>query len=97
MSDYGGIVHITREPDLNEAPYYRDPHSTEGRFVGHREHEDGSFAEASPVEAWSEVEEAIRWGRSRAPIVVVRLGNTVATLYSAGEIDASDCRLWPPR
>ena len=89
-------MHITREPDMDEAPYYRDPHSTKGRFIGHREHEDGSFAEASPVEAWNDVEEAIRWARSCAPMVVVRLGNALDTLYSAGEIDAPDCRLWPP-
>jgi hypothetical protein len=96
MTDDGGIVYITREPDLDDAPYYRDPYSIEGRFTGHREHQDGSFAEASPVEAWNDVEEAIAWGRSRAPIVIVRLGGTRDTMYSAGEIDPPDCRLWPP-
>jgi hypothetical protein len=92
MTEYEGVVHITREPDMDEPPYYGAPHSTYGRFTGHREHEDGSFAEASPVEAWNDVEEAIKWGRTHAPMVVVRLGNTLDTLYSAGEIDAPECR-----
>jgi hypothetical protein len=96
MTEYEGVVHITREPDMDEPPYYGAPHSTYGRFTGHREHEDGSFAEASPVEAWNDVEEAIKWGRTHAPMVVVRLGNTLDTLYSAGEIDAPECRPWPP-
>jgi hypothetical protein len=96
MADYGGIVVITREPDLDDAPYYREPHSVEGRFIGHREGDDGSFLEASPVEAWDDVEDAIAWGRSRAPVVVVRLGNTIDTLYSAGEVAAPEGRQWPP-
>jgi hypothetical protein len=96
MPEYEGIALITREPDMEEPPYYREPHSTVGRFIGHREREDGSFAEASPVEAWTDVDEAIRWARARAPVVVVRLGNTLDTLYSAGETDAPDCLPWPP-
>jgi hypothetical protein len=74
MADYGGIVIITREPDLADAPFYREQHSVVGRFVGHREGDDGSFLEASPVEMWDDVDEAIAWGRGRAPVVVVRLG-----------------------
>ena len=96
MTDYGGVVVITREPDLAEAPHYQEPHSVVGRFIGHREAQDGSFLEASPIKAWDDVEDAIAWGRSRAPIVVIRLGNTLDTLYSAGEEQAPDCRPWPP-
>jgi hypothetical protein len=97
VDEYSGIVFISREPDLDESPYYIDPHSTVGRFVGHREGEDGAFLDASPVEAWDDVEEAIRWARTRAPKVVVRLGNTRDTLYSAGEVDLRECLPWPPR
>jgi hypothetical protein len=97
---YGGIVIITREPEIRSAPFFHDQHGTDGRFVGHRESEDGRFVEASPVESWSDVNQAIEWGRSRAPLVVVRLGNTIDTVYSAGEVHASDngreLPLWPP-
>jgi hypothetical protein len=58
MPEYEGLALITREPDMEEPPYYREPHSTVGRFIGHREREDGSFVEASPVEAWTDVDEA---------------------------------------
>jgi hypothetical protein len=94
VAGYGGIVYITKEPDLEGAPYYSDPHGTRGRFIGHREADDGSFAEASPVEAWNDVEEAIAWARTRAPRVAVRLGSTHDTIYSAGEVDFPNCRLW---
>jgi hypothetical protein len=96
MADYGGIVIITREPDLADAPFYREQHSAVGRFVAHREGDDGSFLEASPVEMWDDVDEAIAWGRGRAPVVVVRLGNTIDTIYSAGEAPAPEARPWPP-
>ncbi len=96
MADYAGIVVITREPDLPDAPHYREEHSVGGRFIGHRESDDGSFLEASPVEKWDDVDEAIAWGCSRAPVVVVRLGNTPDTIYSAGEVPALEARPWPP-
>ena len=34
---------------------------------------------------WDDVEEAVAWGRARAPKVVLRLGATDDTIYSAGE------------
>jgi len=49
-------------------------------------------------ESWATVDEAIAWGRTRAPIVLVRIGNTH---YSAGDVHAEDDEdeplpLWPP-
>jgi hypothetical protein len=89
-SNYGGIVFITREPEFDLAPYFHDQEDIRGTFIGHRESENGHFLEASPVESWADVQEAIAWGRSRAPLVVVRLGNTADTLYSAGAVQATD-------
>lgn len=34
---------------------------------------------------FDDVDEAIAWGRERAPMVLVRLGTTEAGVYSAGE------------
>lgn len=37
------------------------------------------------MQAFDEVDEAIVWGRERAPLVLVRLGPTEGSVYSAGE------------
>jgi hypothetical protein len=33
MPEYEGIALITGEPDMEEPPYYREPHSTVVRFI----------------------------------------------------------------
>ena len=53
---------------------------------------------------WDDVEEAVAWGRERAPRVVVRLGRDESSIYSAGEIRLTrfsdgtgrDYPEWPP-
>ena len=47
---------------------------------------------------WNDVEEAIEWGRSHAPIVYVRLGQGLSEIYNAGESDSDAQRSagrWP--
>lgn len=34
---------------------------------------------------WNDVEEAVAWGRARAPRVLLRLGADESSIYSAGE------------
>jgi len=53
---------------------------------------------------WRRIEDAISWGRARAPRVLVRLGATEDTIYSAGEIRLTQMSdgsgepypVWPP-
>jgi hypothetical protein len=53
---------------------------------------------------WERAEDAISWARERAPRVLVRLGPTEDTIYSAGEVDLTEFSdgsgrrypLWPP-
>jgi cytidine deaminase len=55
-------------------------------FIGHWEssgHEGSTIVEDGP--GWDDVEDAIAWGRARAPRVMVRLGASEDTIYSAGE------------
>jgi hypothetical protein len=59
---------------------------TEHRFDGHWETGD----EDRPVvhgPGWDDVEEAIKWGRERAPLVSIRIGTTT---YSAGDENFED-------
>ena len=45
---------------------------------------------------WDEAEDAIRWGRERAPQVYIRVGGALPqTYYSAGEVNASEFPPWP--
>jgi hypothetical protein len=72
-----GVVYVAEED--------RSGHK---RFFGHWESEiDGKhvFVEQGP--GWDDPEEAIAWGRSRAPKVLVRMGVTFESTrhYSAGE------------
>jgi hypothetical protein len=42
-------------------------------------------------------EAAIAWGRERAAVVVIRLGHTGDTYFSAGDIADPSVPSWPPR
>jgi hypothetical protein len=70
-----GVVFISRGFS------YNDTHRV---FIGHWEAEDPpQNLEAGP--GWDDVEEAVAWGRERALKVLVRLGATEDSIYSAGE------------
>jgi hypothetical protein len=65
-----GIVYIARE--------------AQGRFTAYWDAQDPpEHLEDGP--GWSEVEEAIAWGRDRSARVLVRMGDGEDTIYSAGE------------
>jgi hypothetical protein len=91
-----GIVYIAEE--LSDAVV---PGPT--RFYGHWEADDrGGVLEQGP--GWEDVEAAIEWGRARAPVVILRLGEAAPqTHYSAGEQDPEGLpppggiARWPPR
>ncbi len=69
-----GIVYIAPAPDP-------DTHT----FSGYWDRSDPpEILEQGP--GWDDVEEAIAWGRERAPRVMVRLGQDETSIYSAGEI-----------
>jgi hypothetical protein len=72
-----GIVYIAEE--LDDAAV-RGP----TRYYGHWEAENrGGVLEQGP--GWDDVEEAIVWGRARAPVVLLRLGTQAPqTHFSAG-------------
>lgn len=78
--------------------------SPAARFYGHWEAEDADgITELGPQgesDWWDGAEAAIEWGRARAPMVVVRLGNSPETCFTAGEVDAVDAdgsmKKWPP-
>jgi hypothetical protein len=57
------------------------------RFGGHIESETPTPHMIEEGPGWDDVEEAIAWGRARAPEVYVGLGGTGATYYSAGVND----------
>ena len=50
-----------------------------------RDQRKRSTSEEGP--GWNEIEEAIEWARSHAPIVYVRLGQGLSEIYNAGETD----------
>lgn len=55
------------------------------RFIGYWDRADPpELLEQGP--GWDDVEEAIAWGRERAPRVLVRVGNDESSIYSAGEL-----------
>jgi hypothetical protein len=72
-----GIVHLSRAyPARIGQP----------RFVGYWDSgEPPGLIENGP--GWDEVEDAIRWGRERAPAVLLRLGADEDSIYSVGEAD----------
>jgi hypothetical protein len=82
-----GIVFISENPDL------------EPRFRAHWETErdgKGVFLEDSP--GFDRAEDAVAWGRSRSPFVLIRLGPIPQQYCSAGERQPPDLQLpeWRP-
>ena len=71
-----GTVYIAQRLESVEAPT---------KFYGHWEPDEAGSVEQGP--GWDNAEAAITWGRTRAPIVVARLGSTPPQQhYSAGDI-----------
>ena len=78
-SEKQGIVYIAEREFVDVEPhlYYGHWESTAAAGPGVLEQGPG----------WDDIEEAIRWGRERAPKVFVRIGGKA---YSAGEEDPDD-------
>jgi hypothetical protein len=73
-----GTVHIARSYPT-ESP----------RFTGYWDRGDPpKMLEQGP--GWDDLHEAVEWGNARAARVLVRLGATHDTIYSAGEIPATE-------
>jgi hypothetical protein len=95
--EWDRVVYIS---SMDDSPWERPSVAPLGRWVGHVEpYDDDHYEEGRPDgEWWDSVDDAIAWGRERAPIVLVRIGNTH---YSAGALHAEDDEdnplpLWPP-
>jgi hypothetical protein len=70
-----GIVYLARSDSAHDTP----------RFTGHWDRgEPPEILEQGP--GWDDLHDAVAWGNERAPRVLVRLGGTEDTIYSAGEI-----------
>ena len=69
---------------------------TDPAFYGHWELVDPpTFLEQGP--GWASAEEAIAWGRSRAEIVLIRIGMP-GTYYSVGSRHSGESLPeWPPK
>jgi hypothetical protein len=73
--------------------------SPAGRFDAHvASYEDDHYEDGGTFDS---AEAAIRWGRERAPIVIIRLGGSHDTFFSAGDVhaeneDGTPFPLWPP-
>lgn len=104
------ILHKLKRGVVFIAPVDRVPATGEmvspaARFYGHWEAENGGgIIELGPQgdnEWWDGAEEAIAWGRARAPVVMIRLGNREDTYFTAGDVDAVDphgpLKKWPPK
>jgi hypothetical protein len=52
-------------------------------FYGHWEPAESETIESGP--GWDDPESAIAWGRERAPVVLIRIGQPPQQHYSAGE------------
>jgi hypothetical protein len=74
-----GIVYIADYPK-----FWPDPPS---RFSGYWDSGVEPYRMLEEGPGWDDPDEAIRWGRERAPMVFIRLGSQT---YSAGEEDAKD-------
>jgi hypothetical protein len=74
-----GIVYIARS-----YPPWNKP-----RFTGHWDRgEPPEMLEQGP--GWDDLHDAVAWGTARAPRVLVRLGATEDTIYSAGEVQLTE-------
>jgi hypothetical protein len=83
-----GVVFVGENFDLDDA--FR----LTGLFSAHWEDPGGDAYLQGPAEV--PVAEAIAWGRERAPVVLVRLGDDDEH-YSAGEKQPDETiRIWPP-
>jgi hypothetical protein len=86
-----GIVYIAEEAPDEGVP------SLAPRFRGHWEALDPPrLIEAGP--GWETADSAITWGRSRADVVLIRIGMP-GTYYSAGEEPPpreEPLPIWPP-
>lgn len=70
-----GIVYLARSDPAHDTP----------RFTGYWDRgEPPEVLEQGP--GWDDLHDAVAWGNERAPRVLVRLGGTEDTIYSAGEI-----------
>jgi hypothetical protein len=88
-----GAVYISWHPDAERWPRSPDEPLFQGHWEpGHRRQPD--FINGP---GWEDVEEAIAWGRERAPVVLVYLGSHEERIYSAGEryVGPPHPR-WPP-
>ena len=97
--EWDRVVYISSRDD---SPFESRALSDLRHWIGHAEshREDGDYYEEAQPEGgwWDSVDDAIAWGRSRAPIVLVRIANTH---YSAGSVRAEDDEdqplpQWPP-
>lgn len=79
--DKRGVVRVCAEFSVRvqwfrySASWQPDPEASSGTFYS----EDGP--------GWNDVEGAVAWGRRRAPVVYVRLGDGWRDWYNAGELD----------
>ena len=79
---------------LAEVVDFDDPDPATPGFYGHWELIDPpTFLERGP--GWASAEAAIDWGRSRADIVLIRIG-LPGTYYSAGDRRDESLPEWPP-
>lgn len=90
--DRHGQVFIAPHPDGGFGAYWDNEEPDKG--------EPPEMLEEAPP--FTEVEDAVAWGRVRARRVVVRLGDDSTTLYSAGPErltweDGEPLPEWPPR
>jgi hypothetical protein len=97
--EWDRVAYISR---LDDEPWDDRDRARTAQWTGHIESNQDDYWEEGPPgpdrEWWPSADEAIAWARARAPIVLVRIGNTH---YSAGEVHAEDDHdqplpLWPP-
>lgn len=87
-----GVVRVREEVQV-ELPWHRYTASWQPSPDGPAM---SFYSEGGP--GWNEIEDAITWARSHAPIVYVRLGQGLSEIYNAGERDGDAQRpteRWP--
>jgi hypothetical protein len=83
-------VFIVEDEELG--PSFRDGIWLTGRFSASLEGEDRVLESAEGLS----IEDALAWGRERAPQVIVRHGDDPFEEYSAGSVHHPDRPRWPP-
>ena len=89
-----GIVYIAEEVESDADGGWR----ATGRYAGHWETGvEGAHKMLEWGPGWTDASDAIRWGRERAPLVLIRVGDPPRTYYSAGDRDPEDTQMprWP--